>query len=310
MNDPVVLLVGDDFLVEEALSRLRAQLGTDPLSEVEFDAGAPAADVVAALETPSLLGGRRLVIVHGAHSLTKDQTALLERYLESPSPHSVLVLIGSGRTRLADAASRAGSVVTLQPPKGRQLIGWIRERGRGHGVELDERAAWALRDAAGAELRDLDAALAQMASAFPSGERIGAVEVRSQFPRLAEERVYAFTDAVGDRRLDIAMTALRRLLDQGDEPLVIFGALAAQVRRMLVARSVAEGGARAVGERLGMPEWRAKRLERQARPYREDELAAAVEKLAAADVEMKGGDLPPEVALERAVIEIVATRAR
>ena len=306
-----MLLVGDAFLVEEALARVRADVGSDPLSEAEFDSSAPGADIVAALETPSLLGGRRLVIVHGASSLAKDQVALLERYLEAPSPHSLLVLVASGRTtKLADAVSRAGSVVNLQPPKGRQLNAWIRERGRSHGVELDDRAAWALRDAAGAELRDIDAALAQLVSAFPPGRRIGAADVRSQFPRLADERVYAFTDAVGDRRLDTAMTALRRLLDQGDEPLVIFGALAGQVRRMLVARSVAEGGARAVGERLGMPEWRAQRLHRQARSYREEELAAALGKLAVADVEMKGGDLPPEMALERAVIEIVATRAR
>lgn len=310
MTDPVVLLVGDDFLAEEALARLRAEADADPLSETEFEPGAAAADIVSALETPSLLGGRRLVIVHAAQALSKDDTALLQRYLESPSPHSVLVLLATGRTKLADAVSRAGSVVTLEPPRGRQLIAWIRQRARAHGFELDERAAWALRDAVGGELRDLDGALAQLVSAFPGTARIGQAEVRAQFARLADERVYAFTDAVGDRRLDSAMTALRRLLDQGDEPLVIFGALAAHVRRMLLARSVGDGGARAVGHRLGLPEWRAQRLHRQARSYREEELAAALGKLAVADVEMKGGDLPPEVALERAVIEIVAARAR
>ena len=129
--------------------------------------------------------------------------------------------------------------------------------------------------------------------------------MRRAFPRLADERVYAFTDAVGDRRLNTAMEALRRLLEQGDEPLVVFGALVSQVRRMLVARAVADGGKRAVRDALGLPEWRAERVLRQARSYREEELAGAMSELATADVDMKSGDLTPEVALERAVVTIV-----
>ena len=310
MTHRVVLLLGDDFLVEEALDRVRAEVAADPLSEAEFDAGAPVTDIVGALETPSLLGGRRLVVVHGAQSLGKDAAAELERYLASPAPHSVLVLVATGRSRLTDAVAKAGTVVRLQPPRGRALIGWIRERALSHGIEIDDRGAWALRDAVGSELRDLDGALAQMASAAPEGRRVRVGDVRAQFARLADERIYAFTDAVGDRRLDGAMTALRRLLQQGDEPLVIFGALAGQIRRMLLARSVGDAGPAAVGDYLGLPEWRARRLQSQARSYKEEELASAVQALALADVEMKGGDLPPEVALERAVIDIVAARSR
>lgn len=43
----------------------------------------------------------------------------------------------------------------------------------------------------------------------------------------------------------------------------------------------------------------------QARSYSEDELVNAMVFLAEADVEMKGGDLPPQAALERAVVRIV-----
>jgi DNA polymerase-3 subunit delta len=309
VTPPVVLLSGDGFLTEEALARLRSEVDADPLAEVTFDAGAPAAEIVNALRTPSLLGGRRPVVVHGAQALNKEQTSALEAYLESPSPHSVLVLVASGRTKLGDAVKRTGTVVALEAPRGRRLVGWIRQRGRERGLRIDDRAAWTLIDAVGSELRDLDAALAQVASALPAGAPVGGADVRNLFPRLADERVYAFTDAVGERRLDGAMTALRRLLEQGDEPLMILGALVAQLRRLLVARGVVDAGPRAVGELLGLPEWRAERVHRQARSYREDELVAAIATLASADVDMKGGDLPPEIALERAVLDIVARGA-
>jgi DNA polymerase-3 subunit delta len=306
MSRSVYLLTGETFLAEEAVDRIRAEAATDPLSEASFGPDTPAAEILGALDTPSLLGGRRLVVVRDANDLGKEAVDALERYLEAPSDSAVLVLVAPGRTKLDAVVKSAGTVVALDAPKGRRLVGWIRERGREHGLRVDDRAAWALTDSVGTELRDLDAALVQLSTALGNGAAVGAAQVRKAFPRLADERVFAFQDAVGERRMPAAMTALRRLLEQGDEPLMVFGALSSQVRRMLRARRFADQSAKAVGDALGLPSWRAERLQRQCRSYREEELVAALNVLARTDVEMKGGDLPPEAALERAVVQIVS----
>jgi DNA polymerase-3 subunit delta len=289
------LLAGEAFLADEAIAKIRAEHDTDPLSELSFDASAEPAAILGALQTSSLLGGRRLVIVRDAQDLKKDAAEQIAAYLEDPSPDSVLVLVSDGRTKVDAAMKLHGAVVGLDIPKGRKLAAWVRERASDHKIKVDDRGAWTLIDTIGTELRDLEGALSQLATSLGAGAKIGATEVRRAFPRLADERIYAFTDAVGDRKLSAAMTTLRRLLDQGDEPLVLFGSLNAHVKRMLRARRDA----------LGLPGWRAERLQRQARSYREEELIDAVSTLAETDVEMKGGDLPPEAALERAVIRIV-----
>ena len=306
MTAPFYLLTGERFLAEEAIERVRAEVQTDPLSEVAFDASVDVAELLGTLQTPSLLGGRRLVIVDDAKDLDKEQTEALTTYLESPAPSSVLVLVASGKTKLDPVAKKMGAVVTLEAPKGRRLIGWIRERAKAHRVKVDDRAAWAMVDAVGTELRDLDGALEQLALRLGADARISAADVRRAFPRLADERIFVFTDAVGDRKLPAAMGTLRRLLEQGDEPLMLFGALSSQVRKMLRARRIADKGARAVGDALGLPEWRAERLQRQARSYKEEELVAAVGILAQTDVDMKGEFPSPEAALERAVVRIVS----
>lgn len=306
MSHPVYLLSGERFLADEALARVRAETGADPLSEVLLDPSAEAAELMSALETPSLLGGRRLVIVTEAQDLRKEQVAALERYIGSPAPHAVLVLISSGHNKLEPAVKQSGAVVALEAPRGRRLVSWLRERATRHDLKLDERGAWALLDAVGNELRDLEAALQQLSARLQRGARVGAAEVREAFPRLADERIFAFTDGVGDRRLPVAMTALRRLLDQGAEPMMVFGSLAAHMRRLLRARRYADRGPKAVGEALGVAGWRAERLLSQARAYREEELVSAMAVLAGTDVEMKGGDVPPEAALERAVVQIVS----
>ncbi|MFP5297797.1 MAG: DNA polymerase III subunit delta [Actinomycetota bacterium] len=306
MSSPVYLLLGESFLSEEALDRIREEAGTDHLAEDVFQPDVEPAALMSALETPNLLGGRRLVVVYNAQDLKKDHLAALERYLASPSPYAVLVLVASGRNKLEALVKGAGTVISLDPPKGRKLVTWIRQRAGEHRLKIDDRGAWALIDAIGTELRDLDGSLSQLATGFGAEARIGPGQVRDMFSRLADERMYAFTDAVGDRRLPQAMTALRRLLDQGEQPLVVLGALAAQVRRMLRARRYAEQGAKAVGQAMGLPGWRAERLEKQARSYSEEELAAALSVLAETDVQMKGGDLPPEIVLETAVTRIVS----
>jgi DNA polymerase-3 subunit delta len=309
VSEAVYLLLGDEFLVDEALDQIRAETGAEALSEVEMPSGVSPAEIVEALRTGSLLGGRRLVVVPRAQELKKEHVAALETYLESPSPESVLVLVASGRTALTEVVKRRGAVVALTPPRGRGLLRWLRERARARELRLDERGGWALIEAVGNELRDLDAALEQLATALGAGAVVTAAEVQHAFSRLTDERIYALTDAVGDRKLGDAMSALRRLLVQGEEPLVIMGALAAHVRRMIVARHNAEGGAHGVGAALGLPEWRAGRLLRQARAYREEEMMASLQVLARTDLDIKAGELLPELALERAVIAMVGGRS-
>lgn len=309
MTRPVYLLRGDEFLVEEALIELRGELLADPLSEIGFDASAEMADVMTALQTPSLLANGRLVVLRDAHALTKDQAASMSEYLEHPTPDSTLVLTATARSKLDDVVKRVGSLVALEAPRGRALVTWIKQRATTRELRLDDRAAWALIDCVGGELRDLDGALEQLVTALGPGARISPREVLHAFPRLADERMYALTDAVGDRRLPVAMGTLRRLLDQGDHPLVLLGALTSQIRRMLIARAVAHQGSRAVADALRLPGWRAERVERQARAYREEELVAAMSVLAAVDLELKG-DWPAEAAeaaLERAVVRIISS---
>lgn len=305
MSHPVYLLSGEEFLADEALDRVRAETGADPLSEVSFDARVPAHELMGALETPSLLGGKRLVVITEAHGLLKEQSEAIKSYLESPNDSSVLVLVASGRTKVDADVKKKGAVVTLQAPTGRRLIGWLRDRAKTKGLKIDDRAAWALTDSVGGELRDLDGALDQLSTKLGAGAKIGVQEVKSVFSRLADERIWAFTDAVGERKLAPAMGALRRLYLQGEDPLPLLGALANQIRRLLRARRHADRGANAVADALGLPTWRAERIAMQARAYSEDELIEALAHLARADIEIKGGDLPPEAALERAVVLIV-----
>ena len=305
----IFLVTGDPYLADEALQRIRVENDVDPYAETVIDASAPTAQLLEAVGTGSLLGGLRLVVINDAQDLKKEQADALARYVESPSPDTILVLVASGKTKVDAAVKKHGQVLSLEVPKGRKLVTWLRQRAVERKLKLDDRGAWALVDSVGNELRALDGALGQLVSAHGEGAAVGVKEVRRSFSRMADERTFAFTDAVGERKLPMAMSSLRRLLEQGDEPLAIFGVLVGHLRRLLRARRFASDGPRAVGEALGMPEWRARNMTKQALSYREEELVRALGVMAEADVEMKGEFPSAEAALERAVIRIVTGSA-
>ena len=244
MSFPVYLLSGEEFLVDEALDRVRNETGCDPLAEITLPARTPGHEILGTLGTASLLGGCRLVIIESAEDMLKEQVEALTRYLESPSPSSVLVLVSTGRTKLDAEVKRIGALVSLEAPKGRKLATWVKDRARSKKLKIDERAPWALIEAVGNELRDLDAALDQLGTRLGPEGTIGVPQIKAAFTRHADERIYSFTDAVGERKLPRAMELLRRLYDQGEDPLPLLGALTNHIRRLLRAR-------RYVGQGIG-----------------------------------------------------------
>jgi DNA polymerase III subunit delta len=309
MSRAAYLLVGDPFLQGEAVEKIRAEVAADSLAEDVFDATSDVHEIVTALETPSLFGGRRLILVHDAGRLTKAQNQVLESYIRAPSEGSVLVLLSTRTTPLADAVRSSGAVVALEPPRGRALVGWLRQRARNRSLRIDDRAAWALIDVIGGDLRELDSALDQLSTRRQGGSVVSLEDVNESFGRHSEEQVWALTDAVSQRKPLEAVTALRRLLQQGNDPVFVLGALAAQVRRLLIAKRHADGGPRAVGSALGLHGYPAQKLHRQAGIYREEELTSALQILAETDLDLKTGELPgpegAEMAVERAVVRLL-----
>src|SRR5918992_504725 len=112
MTASIYLLTGESFLADEALEKLRREVGSDPLSDVTFDADAEPTEILGALQTPSLLGGRRLVVLYGAEALVKEQVEAIASYVATPSD-AVLALVATGKTKAEAVAKKHGVVIAL-----------------------------------------------------------------------------------------------------------------------------------------------------------------------------------------------------
>jgi DNA polymerase-3 subunit delta len=303
VSDAAILISGDDaFLVGQALDEVLGDAG----HEVEVvPPGSDVGQVLESLRTPSLFGGRRVVVLRDVEQLGAEAQRELAAYLGDPGPTGLLVLVAARSVpKLAQAVRAAGRVIDAGRGRRGDVLTWLREQSRKAGLKASSDALNALLESVGEERMALARALEELALAFGSGSRdtrIGAEEVRRQFHGRADIRVFGFVDAVADRQTGPALEALHRLLRQGEAPYALFWTLSRHFRQLL---SVGDQGPALVARSLGMQDWRAEKLVRQARGFSVGALAGAYRALADADRRMKRSEEPEMLSLERAVVAI------
>ncbi|MBO0871545.1 MAG: DNA polymerase III subunit delta, partial [Micromonosporaceae bacterium] len=164
------LVSGDDeFLVGRAVAGVvRAASATDPDSSItELHAGDLLPDQFSEALSPSLFGGRRVVVVRGGQDAKKDLIAAMLAYAADPDPDACLVVAHTGGAKgkaLADGLREAGATVlpAARLTRHRERVDFVRDEIRRLGGKCDQDAAEALLAAVGSELRELAAACAQL----------------------------------------------------------------------------------------------------------------------------------------------------
>ena len=141
---------------------------------------------------------------------------------------------GPGSKRLVDAVKAAGgSVAAAMAPRPTSLGAWIETEARDRGLSLAPGAARALADRLGSRVTEGDVERRYL-SRIASGELdklalrhaldggpVTADDVQALVAEATPGSVWALTDAVGERRVDAALTALDRLIDITPEPVLL-----------------------------------------------------------------------------------------
>lgn len=313
---PVNLVVGDEeLLVERAVSRLvaAARAAVDSTQEHDLAAGSLTPGQLATLVSPSLFGGGSLAVIRSVEDAAKDVAAELIGYAAAPAEDAVLVLTHAGGARgksLIDSLDRAGADVVRCPKITRfsDRVDFVRREFRDASRSATEGGVRLLIDAVGHDLRDLAAACSQLAAdtAGPVDESAVATYYRGR----AEATGFSVADRAVEGRLGDALQQLRWALAVGVSPVLITSALAQGVRSLAKVGSAPRGrSGAALAAETGMPPWKVDRVRQQLRGWNARGVAQALQAVADADAEVKGGGTNPGYALERAVANIVAARS-
>ena len=301
----VHLLSGDDdLLLQRATERLLDRLTSeDPELSVDLHDAAEL-DALPEMRTQSLFGGRACVVLRGLGGSGPPAAlkAELEDYLAAPDDAAVLVLVARGAGKIQKVARLArehGEVVKVDTPPDWKTDQWqaivSAEFARADRRARDD-AVDAILDHAGLDPSAIASKVAQVVAGTDASP-ITAEQVEQFVEGHGARSGFELADAVADRDPAAAIALVRGMLEAGEEPLRLLGALAYRFRQLQQARA----GARVKGP---------PRLQAVARHnFSRGELGWCMDRLAQLDVDLKGHtDLPADLVIELGVIDLATAR--
>jgi DNA polymerase-3 subunit delta len=328
--DSVYYLHGDEDVLKDEAVRALLERAVDPAAR-DFNIDqrwAPDLDPEAfnaLVNTPPMLAAMRAVVLRGCEQLKKTAKLRQEllRYLESPNPTTVLVLVQAAAEPPDGELARRATAVAVEPLPPERVERWMAHRAQQLGLTLAPEAAALLLATVGSDLGALAGELEKVAAAV--GPRPATREdVAALVGVRGDATLQDFVDAVGERRPAAAARLIELVLEQpGMSGVRMLSALGTNLVGMALARAERDRGtpqsriegvllthlraARPYG--LGSWERTAASWARWAELWRAPELERALRVALAADRALKSGTLSGEAAiLEHVVLSLGAAQ--
>lgn len=311
---PLTLVVGDEeLLVTRAVSDVvRAARAIEPeIDTVDVEAADLLPGDLAEMLSPSLFADRRVVVLRGVQDLVEKVAAELLAYASSPVEETTLVAVHAGGqkgkgvlTALTAAADRTVSAARVKKPAERR--DFVRAELRADGRAVNEEAVAALLDAVGSDLRELASAAEQLRS--DTEGPITAEAVGRYHRGRAEGSGFAVADRAVEGDLAGALELVRWWRMIKLEHVLITSAMASTLRSMAMVASAGRSPVGVIAGQLSMPPWKVEKTQRQVRGWRPEALVEAVQAVAVADADVKGGAADADYAVERMLMAVTSAR--
>lgn len=295
---PLYLLFGPEDYLRDTAARIitDAVLKDAPLREFnETSYSLTSVDVqqaIAAAEQLPMMASRRVVRITDFSKLRDDDEEALARYLARPAETSVVIFIADEldkRRKMSKTLLEACASVEFTRLSDADAAAWVRERLRHLKATADERAVRQIVALAGTGVRRLASEVDKLATAaLPSGHVT--FEMADELVgRSRELSNFELTDHLVARDRRRALETLRRLLDDGAEPVMLTGLLASNFHRLALAKDLMSRGApeQEVFRVVSMPFNQRKEFLATARRADAAELARRIRRIAEADLAIK-----------------------
>src|ERR1035437_2245903 len=327
---------GDDaYGLNHAPDGLAARLAGDgpPLDQVRLTGSeTSAAEIGEKVATATMFGGGTLVVVTDPAPLvaSKPLAGLMAETLGAVAPGNGLAFLdgvdGSAKrpasleTLRKAVAEAGGQVQEFVAPTRDQMARWIGDRAKERDIRIAPAAAALLAERVGANVKERDvdrrrqgelavSELEKLALYRLDGQ-IGPDDVKALVADAVPGSTWAFLDAVGMRRADVAAQLAERL-DDVPSPLLVTH-LHRRIKQLIdVADLLATGTpARDLVRILKLNPYVAEKLAEQARTWALPELDAALAGLLELDAQLKGHIGGPDLRRRAAVSLWIAERVR
>ncbi|HNU08249.1 MAG TPA: DNA polymerase III subunit delta [Pyrinomonadaceae bacterium] len=327
---PVYLLFGNEpFLRDRAAATIATHaLGESAVREFNettvslTNSDGLASALASAMQLP-MMAERRVVRITDVRvsatgtrdTLKEDHEAMLVKYLERPSESTVLIFVADEidkRRRMTKLLLDRAASIEFSRLDDADLANWARREITNDGFDIDERTLAYFVSLVGDDLQRLTTEIKKITTAALPDRIITTDLVESLVPSSRILSNFDLADHLFAADKSRTFETLKKILDDGAEPLMLLGLIATNFRRLLKAKALMESGAdrRDVARTLGLPYRKQEEFLALARRTDARRLMDALGRIAKTDVAIKtsrggGGPNGARLQIELLVAELV-----
>ena len=190
-------------------------------------------------------------------------------------------------------------------PRDRDMPGWIANRARAIGVDIEQRACATLADAVGRQPMLIDSELRKL-DLYCDGRQIRVDDVQTMVAYVREANIFQAVDAVIDGRTGVALRLVGKIMDDGNAASYLMAMFARQVRLLLLASDLLAQNQpqEEIGRRIRVYGWALNKTIQQARRTHPERLRYMHDRLVETDLLLKSKPIEERLALDMLVAEL------
>ncbi|TFE01167.1 DNA polymerase III subunit delta [Jeotgalibacillus salarius] len=315
---PVYLLYGEEeYLLHETKQLLIQHVV--PEDEMDFNFSlhdlADEASLEAAVEDAEsfpFMGERRLVFVDGAMFFTaekkkegKQVTDVLEAYLQSPAPYTVMVIHVPAekldeRKKITKLTKKNATVIEAKKLTVNDIKGWIKSKVADHRLQIEDKAVEKLTVLAGTNLFMLAGEIDKLALYAEGSDMIKYEDVVLLTPKSVEHNVFDLIEYTLNGRTAQAIELYHDLLRQKEEPLKLLALLSGQFRLIYQVKNMSGKGfsQQQIASRLKVHPFRVKLAGQHAAKLQNEHLKTIMLEMAECDLSLKSSSGRKDMIIE------------
>lgn len=303
---PVYCIYGEEsYFIDETIRRIKEGLQTAEEAEVmAFDMEESPVDlVIDEADTFPFFSERKLVIAKNASFLKASEKGKekidhdlkrLENWLANPSDFSVTVFIApyeklDERKKITKAMKEKSILLHAETPKENDLATWIRSEVNSFDKSIKDDAVDKLVEMVGANMLQLQIEIEKIALYLGEEKQITVHLVEELVAKTLEHDAFKMLNAYLSKNIAEALQIYHDLLRQKEEPIMLVGLLASNIRTMNNVFYLQKKGyhPNQISKQLKIHPYRVKlMLENRQRPN-EERLLKALKSLSEIDLKLK-----------------------
>jgi DNA polymerase-3 subunit delta len=326
---PVYLLFGAETYLRDLAAQAIADLvladsSLREFNETEFalSGNSPVGHALASAEQLPMISSKRVVKITNVivsasgtkDTLKEDDEEILAAYLNRPPETSVVIFVADEldkRRKIAKLLLDKCCAVEFKQLEEAELISWARTKLKDLNSEADDRALRHLVGLIGNNVRRLTNEIEKLSVAALPDALITNELVEALVPDSRELSNFELTDSLLSKNKTRALQILKKILDDGAEPLMLLGLIASNFRRLFMSKELMRQGVerREVARILKLPYGKQEDFLATARRIETEKLTGIMRRIAEADVSIKtsiggGGTAGSRLQIEMLVCEL------